>query len=510
MLKLALACHQRVNLRLSAEGNYTRERGVGMVTQFSARPQTVNKARHSLWIQEALALETGDDAPELVGPTSAEVCIVGGGYTGLWTALRIKELEPQASVVLLEADICGAAASGRNGGMALSWWPKIETLIARLGESEGLRLARASEWAVSQLGAFCDSNGIDAHFKQRGWLWTATSSAQINAWAGAVKACAALDAYPFQPMTAEEVRRATGSPVHLAGIFESGAATVQPALLARGLRRVALERGIHVYEHSPMLSFNQTSGIVTTPLGSVKAATIVIAMNAYAAKLRELRRVIEPLGSDMVATEPIPQDLERSGWIDGASISNSRLMVHYYRTTRDGRIAFGRGGGALGMAGRIGPDFDYNSGRSHQVTADLRRLAPAASDARITHAWGGAVDRSPDGLPVFGQLHGGGRVLYGVGFSGNGVAPTYIGGRILASTALERRDEWSECGLNQGIPSRFPPEPFRYVGGLLVRRAVQRKECLEDTDRSADPVTRRLAALAPSGYFKVTPENKRI
>lgn len=134
---------------------------------------------------------------------------------------------------------------------------------------------------------------------------------------------------------------------------------------------------------------------------------------------------------------------------------------------------------------------------------------PVARGRQITHAWGGAVDRSVDGLPLFGRLPGRVRVVYGIGFSGNGVAPCLLGGRILAASALGIEDEWSSCGLNRGVPAAFPPEPVRYLGALAVRRAVKRKEEREDRDAPVGPVTRRVAALAPSGFFKVTPEGER-
>jgi glycine/D-amino acid oxidase-like deaminating enzyme len=159
----------------------------------------------SLWLEEALA---HDDAVEetLRERERADVCIVGGGYTGLWTAIRLKELESAADVVLVEADICGAGPSGRNGGFALSWWPKIETLVERVGEEEALRLARAAEAAVSELGDFCAREGIDAHFHRGGWLWTATSAAQLGGWNGAVQTAARLGAEPFRLVGAEELR----------------------------------------------------------------------------------------------------------------------------------------------------------------------------------------------------------------------------------------------------------------------------------------------------------------
>lgn len=461
--------------------------------------------RRSLWLEAALAVEGDDPAtPPLRGDVEADVCIVGGGYTGLWTAIALLEAEPSTRVVLLEADICGGAASGRNGGFCLSWWPKIQTLVDRVGAREAVELARASAQAIDDLGDFCAREGIDAHFRKAGWIWTATSPAQEGAWAGAVKTCEQLGERPFELLDRDEVRRRLGSAAHRGGVFEAQAATVQPALLARGLRTAAVRRGLTLHERSPMVALDRARGRVATPAGSVRADTIVLATNAWLSQVPGLRRAVVPISSDVVATEPIPELLEEIGWTGGEAVSNSRLMVDYYRTTRDGRIVFGRGGGGLAWRGRFGRRFDYDDARARDTRAALERLVPAAADVRITHAWGGAVDRSSDGLPFFGQLHGRARVLYGVGLSGNGVAPSVIAGRILAAAALGQRDGWGDCGLVAGVPGRFPPEPLRYVGGRIVRAAVQRKETREDDNRPVSWVTRRIAALAPSGFFKVS------
>ena len=462
-------------------------------------------APRSLWLQEALAAEDGVASTELVEPVRADVCIVGGGYTGLWTALRVRELEPAASVVLLEADICGGGPSGRNGGFALSWWPKIETLVKRVGEEEAVRLVRVSTEAVAELGAFCEREGIDAHLRRSGWLWTATSPAQLGAWQGAVAAAERAGERPFEAVSAEEAQRRTGSPAHLGAVFEADAATVQPALLARGLRRVAVERGIRIFERTPMVELDRERGAVRTPSGSVEAGAVVLATGAWLAGIPELRPAVVAVSSDMVATAPIPGRLEDAGWTGGEAISNSRLMVHYYRTTSDGRIAFGQGGHRHVFGGRVDDGFfgETPPATRRVIEADLARLVPFARGAAITHAWGGPIDRTVDGLPFFGRLPGTVPVVYGVGYSGNGVAPSLTAGKILASSALGRDDEWSGCGLNGGVPGRFPPEPARYLGAFVVRAAVRRKEGREDDGRDVDPLTRRVAGLAPQGFFRV-------
>ena len=458
----------------------------------------------SLWLQEALAAEDGVVSEELVETVKADYCVVGGGYTGLWTALRIGELEPSASIALVEADICGGGPSGRNGGFALSWWPKIETLVKRLGEEEAFRLVRISAAAVDELGAFCEREGIDAHFRRGGWLWTATSPAQLGSWDGAVAAAARAGEHPFAILSAAETQRRTGSPVHLGAAYEAGAATVQPALLARGLRRLAVSRGVKVFERSPMLELNRERGVVRTPSGSVEAGGVVLASGAWLAGIPELRRAVVAVSSDMVATAPMRERLEEAGWTGDESISNCRLMVHYYRTTQDGRIAFGQGGHRHAFGGRVEDGFfSHGDSAEEQLRRDLARLVPYAAGVEVTHAWGGPIDRTADGAPIFGQLPGAVPIVYGVGYSGNGVAPSLTAGKILASSVLGRDDEWSGCGLNRGVAGLFPPEPIRYFGGFVVRAAVKRKESREDQGRSVDPLTRRVAGLAPQGFFRV-------
>jgi putative aminophosphonate oxidoreductase len=460
-------------------------------------------AARSLWLQEALGDEPDAASPALLADIEADVCVVGGGYTGLWTALRVKELEPDASVALLEADVCGGGPSGRNGGFALSWWPKVETLAKRVGREEAHRLVKASEEAIAGIGAFCEREGIDAHFHQGGWLWTATSPAQLGSWEGAVRAAEEYGEQPFELLSADEVQARTGSPVHLGAAFEKTAATVQPAHLARGLRRVALSRGVQIYERTAMLELDRETGVVRTPSGRVKAGAIVLALNAWAIKIRELSRALVAVASDMVATAPMADRLEEGGWTGGEAISNCRLMVHYYRTTRDGRVAFGRGGGRLAFGGRVNSNFDHNEGQTEGLKGDLVRLVPAADGVLVTDAWGGPIDRTTDGLPFAGALPGRARIVYATGYSGNGVAPSFTFGKILASSALGLEDEWSGAGLNQGVGGRFPPEPIRFLGGLVVREAVRRKEGREDRGLTCDPVTGAVAGLAPQGFFRV-------
>ncbi len=463
----------------------------------------------SLWLQQALGDDLGLQPEPLRGKVRTDVCILGGGYTGLWTAIELKRREPDIDVVVLEADLCGAGASGRNGGFVLSWWAKLASLIKICGQDDALWLAREAEDAVGFIGQFCDEHRIDSEFRRGGWLWTATSPAQVGSWESTVVGTQALGVAPFQRLNPDEVKRRGGSAAYLAGVFEPSAATVQPARLARGLARVARERGVRIHEQTPVRALAGRQPLVVETLsGRVSADVVVSALNAWTAGLAPLRRLARafvPITSDMVASGPAQETLAETGWTGGECITDSRLLVHYHRTTADGRIAIGRGGGAIGAAGRFGTTFHYDRRRSEGVAASLHGLYPSFRSVPVTHAWSGPIDRSETGIPFFGRADGCPNLVYGLGFSGNGVGPCVLGGRILASLALDSDDRWSSTALSNGPFRRFPPEPVRFVGGSLVREAVHRKEAIEDKGRAPGKVVSHLAALAPAGLFKVGP-----
>lgn len=452
--------------------------------------------RKSWWLREVAPV---DDVTPLQGSRRADVCVVGGGFTGLWTALRVKELDPTAEVVLIEADVCGGGASGRNGGFAMTFWHHFLGLERACGTPAALWLARASADAVAELGTFCRQHSIDAHYRRDGWLWTATNRAQLGAWE---KTIAAIDRHgdkPFVAVAPEELQARSGSRAHIAGVFEPMSATVQPAALARGLVGVARQQGVEVLERSPMIALERSAALaVRTPGGGVEADRVVIAMNAWSIRLRELRRALVVVASDLAITNAAPEELAATGWRDGVSISDSRLMVHYYRTTLDGRIAFGKGGGRLGYDARIGASFTGKSPIEPELAARLRAMYPPFAAVPIAASWTGPIDRTVDGLPFFQRL-GRSDLVCGAGYSGNGVGPSMLGGRILASLALGRDDDWARCGLVRPPPGGLPSEPFRYIGGRIVRSAVARKERAEDAGRRPARIDRALARLAPAG-----------
>lgn len=445
------------------------------------------------WLQEAMAAEDpAVGAPRALGSGArvrADVCVVGGGFAGLWAAYEVVEQRPDARVVVVEAERCGYGASGRNGGWVTSWHDELDELAHHFGDEHAAWLAERSSWAIARIGEVCEAEGIDCGFRQSGGLWCATAPAQMGAWEPQVVAGARLGRPGFvEPLGVDELRARTGSPVVIGGARLTDAAAVQPALLARGLRRALLARGVEVYENTKMVSLDRAGGVVRCAGGGlVEADAVVLALGAWASGVRELRRAVVPVGSHIVATEPIPERIAELGWTGGELLGDTRLLVHYAQVTRDGRIVFGRGGGAIGPGGRVLRRHFVDPATVGVVADGFRRWFPSLDDVSLTHAWGGAVDRAPGHLPFAGSL--GPRVHYVTGFSGNGVGPSALLGRIVGRMALGVEDEYTTCGLVGGPPAYLPPEPFRVVGGLVVRDAVRRAEGAEELGGRAGAVS---------------------
>jgi glycine/D-amino acid oxidase-like deaminating enzyme len=469
-----------------------------------SRARAREPAVRSYWLREALAAE-GDvaPAPALQGELKADVCIVGGGYTGLWTAINLRRLDPGADVVLLERDICGAGASGRNSGFIMSWWSKFSTLKKVVGAEAALSLCRASARAVGEIGDFCAEHEIEIDYRYDGWLWAASNRSQIGAWRTAVEELAAHGEHPFVELSAARVAELAGTPGFPAGVLEPTVATIQPARLARGLRRVAIEQGVRIFEGSPMVGLERTKPpVVHTRDGRVGARSVVLAINAWAARLPELRRKLVVISTDVLATEPIPDRLGQLGWTTGLGITDSRRLVNAYRPTVDGRLTLAKGGGTLIFAGRLGDRYDGPSPRVEEVLGEFRRVYPMLGDVQPEFAWRGPIDYAVSGMPYFGLLGGRDDLIVGVGYSGNGVGPSYLGGQLLAGLASGRR-AGSSAGdaLAREPPGRLPPEPLRYLGGRIVRGAIARREVMEDRGLTPGPLTRRVASLDPTSFI---------
>jgi glycine/D-amino acid oxidase-like deaminating enzyme len=452
----------------------------------------------SWWLRECLDLPefAGEPAPRLAGDTSADVVIVGGGYTGLWTAWFITELEPGADVVVLEQDICGGGPSGRNGGFVNSFWGELSTLVEEVGPDAALRLCEAGEDSVRAIGDFCREQGFDAWYRADGDLGAASSDAQVGAWADQVITVDRLGIGDrFQVLSTEQVREKVDSPVLRGGVFTTHGATVQPARLARGLRNAVMGRGVRVYEGTPVSRFGTGSTVVAeTPGGTVRAGAGVLAMNAWAQHWKRFRRLITVRGSYIAITAPAPEELEAIGWTDGMGVWDHRSALHYARNTPDGRIAFGIGGMQPNLARTIDARYAFDADAIRIAIEDLHRMFPTFANVPIDAAWGGPIDVSGRHEPFFGSFEEG-TVHYGLGYTGNGVGPAHLGGQILAHRALGRYGEVLELPIVDREPRRFPPEPIRSPGAMVANHAIHRRDRAFDEGQEPNPFTDFVAKL---------------
>ena len=449
------------------------------------------------WIEQAL-MQDGELAPALQGKHTSDICIIGGGFTGLWTAIQTKQQNPALSISVLEQDLCGAGASGRNGGCVLTWSAKFFTLLRLFGEAEAVRLVKASEDAVQHIADFCRDQGINADFRMDGTLYTATNAAQAGSMDAVMQALNSVGLDSYRHLPPEEVAKRSGSTLNIQGVFSPYAATVDPGKLVRGLRKVALNMGIAIFERTPMISFTPGSTVtIQTPTGVMQAGKMVLAMNAWMASFfPQFERSIAVVSSDMIITEKCPELLTQIGLTNGISVLDSRTFVYYYRNTSDGRLMLGKGGNTFAWRNQIAPAFDRPSVYQDQLTQSLHRFFPALQDVPVTASWNGPSDRSATGFPFFGKLHGAGNIFYGFGYSGNGVGPSYMGGQILSSLLLEQDNAWTRSPLVKGPLGHFPPEPIRYIGAHVVRNAIRRKEQAEDDNRQPWMIDKLLSRFA--------------
>ena len=424
----------------------------------------------------------------------ADVCIVGGGYTGLWTALALRERDLSLKVVLVEAEVCGAGPSGRNGGFLHGYWAGLADLLPLLGQERAVQLARAGERIVPAVRAFCESRGEDVWLREAGLLMVSASPSQDDAVDRAVGAAAEVGATEQAlALDANGVAERIRSPVFRRGVYFPDGATVQPARLVHTLRRAVVDAGVELCEHTPALRIG--TGRIATPRGSVRAPEIVVAINAAATGWRPVSRHVTNFGSYVVLTEPVPELLEEIGWTGGEAVLDARMFLHYFRTTADGRVLMGSGSGPIGFRGRVDGRFTSDAATAARAEEGLRRLLPALADARIERAWGGPIDVSADHLPFFGAVKGK-RIHYGLGYSGHGVGPTWLGGQILASLVQRREDEWTALPLASRRVASLPPEPLKHLGGALVRSAILACERADEENRRA-PLPARVGAALP-------------
>jgi len=448
-------------------------------------PTVVPGGEAAWWLRDA---DDGERSPALDRDLEVDVAIVGGGFTGLWTALALRALPEPPRVALLEAEFCGWGPSGRNGGFCHGYWSYLPTLRDLFGDEAALRLCAAGDEIIPGIRTFLAERGEDAWLHEDGLLEVSTAPSQDPDIDGHVVAARAVG----RPEEAE-LRESPGiSPRFRRGVFFRDGATVHPARLVRALRRAALADGLELYEGTRAQL--RGDGTITANGRAVRATNVVVATNAAATEWRPVRGRLTAFGSYVVLTEPVPDLLREIGWTDGLGIYDARMFLHYFRTTNDGRVLMGSGSGPIGFGARIDERFTHDAPTAGRAEEGLRRLLPALADVKVEAAWGGPIDVSADHVPFIGTVPST-RIHYALGYSGHGVGPSWLAGRVLASLATGADDDWTRLPLVGRKVSRVPREPVRRIGGGLIRAAILSLEEAEEHGRRGSPMAKAVAGI---------------
>ena len=449
------------------------------------RPTVTPGGQAAWWLLDA---DDGERSPALDRDLDVDVAIVGGGFTGLWTALALRALPDPPRVAVLEAEFCGWGPSGRNGGFCHGYWSYLPTLRDLFGDEAALRLAAAGDQIIPGIRAFLAERGEDAWFRADGLLEVSTAASQdaeIDAQVAAARAVG-------RPEEAE-LRESPGiSPRFRRGVFFRDGATVHPARLVRALRRAALADGVELHEGTRAQL--PSDGTIAANGRTVRAKDVVVATNAAATEWRPVRGRLTVFGSYVVLTEPVPDLLREIGWADGLGIYDARMFLHYFRTTNDGRVLMGSGSGPIGFGARIDERFTHDAPTAGRAEEGLRRLLPALADVKVEAAWGGPIDVSADHVPFIGTVPST-RIHYALGYSGHGVGPSWLAGRVLASLVAGADDEWTRLPLVERKVARVPREPVRRLGGGMIRAAILSLEEAEEHGRRGSAVAKAVAGI---------------
>ena len=432
-------------------------RGVEAPPRIGPPPAPLN----SIYWRETEAVQPG---PPLSGEVLCDVCIVGGGYTGLWTAYLLARADPGLRICMLEAQYAGAGASGHNDGFVTpTIGHSLHTVVRGFGHERAKAAYAAVGRSILELRRFCRAEEVDAELEPNGFFTVATDVGQQR-WLEADVATAAEMGVTYDLLSAAESRERIGSAEIVAALKLPGA-LVNPHKLVRGLLRVVRERGVDVYEGTPGVAFERVGGghLVRTPGGRVRSQRLVLAANAYQHWLPGFRRKVKPVWSYAMVSEPL--DDERLGevhWPGREGLVEARNFILFARLTADNRVLIGGGPAPY----RYGPDMDERHSRDESVFAALRaalpRFFPAWRDLRFTHAYGGCIAITRDLVPHVGELPGG--ILYAYGYCGNGIAMTHTAAKALRDLTLGVEGDYTRLLFVRGRDPGFPPEPLAYAG----------------------------------------------
>lgn len=416
--------------------------------------------------------------PPLEGERRCDVAVIGAGFTGLWTATFLKELAPALDVVVLEQAQSAYGASGRNAGILGDTIDHTHELaVAHFGENEARRLAVLGRDNVAALRQNLAARGIDCDLEPSGQLHVALSEGQAeDLWAA--KQCAEeLGVAGLRFLSRDEARAEIHCPLYEGALFNPGGGILDPVKLVQGLKRDAKSRGVTVHERTRVVGLAADgAGVrVSTELGALRAGKAVLATNAWSHDLLpRLGRRFLPLYDYVIASEPLsPAQREAIGWRGRQGVSDARNFFKYYRLTKDDRVLWGTSEARYHTGNRVRPEQDHSDAHYAELRESFAAHFPALAGLEFPYAWGGPICATTRFTPFFGADHGG-RVLYGLGYTGHGIGTTHLAGRLLAHMATGRATDLLDLKLVREAPFPFPPVPLRRWAVDAVTRDLRR------------------------------------
>ncbi|MEI8160423.1 MAG: FAD-dependent oxidoreductase [Actinomycetes bacterium] len=430
------------------------------------------------WYDDA---DEPDSNPTLVRTESCDLCIVGGGYTGLWTAIIAKERDPSRDVILIDAHEVGSAASGRNGGfMDSSLTHGVANAQQRFPDEVNV-LEELGLHNLNEIESAIRRYNIDCDYERTGAIDVATTSHPASYLAELRDDYQQLRSLgqSVEWLDQETLRSQVHSPTYSGGLWRKDrAALIDPARLAWGLKTAAESLGVRIYEDSKATSVEKdgVGVLVDTPLGRVRAGKVALGTNAFKPLLKRLGHYVAPVYDYCLVTEPLtPAQLASIGWENRQGISDIPNQFHYYRLTADNRILWGGYDAMYYFRGKMNTELESRPESWALLSQHFFQTFPQLEGVRFSHAWGGAIDTCTRFSVFWGRAMGG-RVAYALGYTGLGTASTRFGAEVMLDLLDGRRSKATSTKFVQDKPLPFPPEPFRFAGIQATRWSLDRED----------------------------------
>ncbi len=419
--------------------------------------------------------------PSLEGEMRTDIAIIGAGFTGLWTALFIKQLEPSVDVTIVEKTFAGYGGSGRNGGILGETVDHSHQLaIQHFGRDEAKLLAEIGRENISEIQQFFAKHQLDCDYEPTGRLLVALSDSQLEDCRRAIESARKLGVTSHQWLNAEQIQSQIRSPLYHGGILSTEGGILNPIKLIDGLKRIALKQGVQVFENSTVRNLKQ--GQIQTEKGILNSRKIILATDVYSHFLfpKLLNRFL-PLYDYILVSEPLAQaQLESIGWKNRQGVTDARTFFNYYRLTHDNRILWGTSEAKYYSPNSVNASHDHSEAHYKALRESFAKHFPQLKELRFEFAWGGAIASTTRLTPFFGSFHNG-QTMYALGYTGHGIGSTRIAAKILSHQALERYNPLLDLSMVRNKPFPYPPEPLRRVAVEQVTNALRR------TDQGAKP-----------------------